>query len=186
MPFDFEEFLIPGLVMVRPKRFQDSRGFFVETYKHSEFARQGIPEQFVQDNYSSSQKGTLRGLHYQMAPAAQGKLVTCLRGRIYDVAVDIRRGSPSFGKWAGIELTDENGLQLYVPPGFAHGFLVLSDRADVLYKCTREYSPDHERGIIWNDPEIRIPWKISAPLLSPKDAALPLLREADLNFSYSG
>ncbi|OGW19692.1 MAG: dTDP-4-dehydrorhamnose 3,5-epimerase [Nitrospirae bacterium GWC2_57_13] len=186
MPFDFEEFMISGLVLVRPKRFQDSRGFFVETYKHSEFASRGINEQFVQDNYSSSQQGTLRGLHYQKAPAAQGKLVTCLRGRIYDVAVDIRRGSPFFGKWAGVELTDENGLLLYVPPGFAHGFLVLSDRAEVLYKCTQEYSPDHERGIIWNDPEIGIQWQNSAPMLSPKDKELPFLREADMNFSYSG
>lgn len=185
MPFEFTPLEIPEVLLIAPRLFPDERGAFAETYKHSDFTRAGIPEHFVQDNYSTSLKNVLRGLHYQLAPQSQGKLVRCLRGRIFDVAVDLRRGSPSFGRWVGRELSGDNGLMLYVPPAFAHGFAVLSDRADVLYKCTAEYAPEADRGILWNDPDINISWPLGAPpLLSPKDSALPLLRDAELNFSY--
>lgn len=156
----------------------------MEVYKRSDFAAAGIPEHFVQDNHSRSAKGVLRGLHYQKEPQAQGKLVRCLFGAVFDVAVDIRKGSPSYGKWFGAELTGENRKMLYVPPGFAHGFLTLSDTADVLYKCTAEYAPRHDRGIIWNDPDIGIRWSITAPVLSGKDIEHPRLRDADNDFVY--
>lgn len=183
MPFEFEPPAIPGLVLVRPRVFGDSRGFFFELYKRSDFIRGGITEYLVQDNYSRSEKGVLRGLHYQKNPKAQGKLVMCLKGCIYDVAVDIRKGSPYLGKWFGVELSGENRLMLYVPPGFAHGFQVVSETADVLYKCTEEYSPADDRGILWSDPDISIPWPLKDPVLSPKDKSHPLLRDADNNFT---
>ncbi len=184
MPFDFTNLKIPGVVAVKTKRFGDDRGFFMETYKHSEFEAAGIAEHFVQDNQSRSARSVLRGLHYQKDPKAQGKLVRCLSGRIFDVAVDIRKGSPTYAKWIGEELTAENGLMLYIPPGFAHGFLVMSDAADILYKCTEEYSPENERGIIWNDPDIGISWPFGNPVLSAKDGDLPRLRDADNIFTY--
>jgi dTDP-4-dehydrorhamnose 3,5-epimerase len=184
MPFEFKQLAIPEVVIVVPKVFGDARGFFLEFYKHSEFAQAGIREHFVQDNHSKSLKGVLRGLHYQKHPHAQGKLVRCLTGRIFDVAVDIRKGSPSFGKWVGVELTAENNSMLYVPPGFAHGFLVLSDSAEVLYKCTAEYASADDRGIIWNDPDIGIQWPLSDPVLSEKDKVHPPLRSADNNFTF--
>jgi len=134
VPFDFQRLAIPGLVLIEPKTYGDDRGVFLEIYKHSDFARSGIPEHFVQDNYSRSINGVLRGLHYQMDPKAQGKLVRCVRGRIFDVAVDIRKGSPTYGQWEGKELSGENGLMLFIPSGFAHGFLTLSESAEVLYK----------------------------------------------------
>jgi dTDP-4-dehydrorhamnose 3,5-epimerase len=182
MPFEFTQLEIPGLVLVQPQVFGDNRGFFFELYKHSDFARGGIVEHLVQDNYSKSAKGVLRGLHYQKTPRAQGKLVMCLKGGIYDVAVDIRKGSPRYGKWVGVELTEENRLMLFVPPGFAHGFQVLSDTAEVLYKCTDEYSPADDRGIIWNDLDINIAWPLRDPVLSGKDKIHPALRDADNNF----
>jgi len=184
MPFEFSGINIPGPVLVRPRVFDDGRGFFLELYKHSEFAAAGIQEHLVQDNYSKSAKGVLRGLHYQKDPRAQGKLVMCLKGRIYDVAVDVRAGSPFFGKWDGVELSEENRLMLYVPPGFAHGFQVLSDNAEVMYKCTSEYSPKDERGIIWNDPDMKISWPLPEPVLSGKDKLNPPLAEADNNFLF--
>ncbi len=184
MPFEFKSLEIPGLVLVRPQVLGDDRGFFFELYKHSDFTRGGISGHLVQDNYSRSAQGVLRGLHYQKSPKAQGKLVMCMLGRIYDVAVDIRKGSPFYGKWIGVELTMENRLMLYVPAGFAHGFQVLSDTADVMYKCTDEYSPAEDRGIIWNDPNINIAWPLKDPVLSGKDKIHPLLREADNNFNY--
>lgn len=184
MPFEFRKFDLPGPILVESAVFGDDRGFFQEVYKHTEFARGGIPGHFVQDNYSRSAKNVLRGLHYQKDPKAQGKLVRCMAGAIYDVAVDIRRGSPTFGKWLAVELSGANKKMLYVPAGFAHGFLTLSDSADVLYKCTEEYSPENDRGIIWNDPEIGIAWNVGEPLLSGKDGMHPRLREADINFSY--
>ncbi len=184
MPFDFRRLQIPGVVAVRLKTFGDDRGFFMETYKHSDFAAAGIAARFVQDNQSRSARSVLRGLHYQKDPKAQGKLVRCLSGRIFDVAVDIRKGSPTYAKWVGEELTGENGLMLYIPPGFAHGFLVLSGTADILYKCTAEYSPECDRGIIWSDPDIGIAWPAGDPALSPKDSGLPRLRDADNNFTY--
>lgn len=185
MPFELTRLAIPDLMLVEPKSFEDERGVFRETYKHSEFVRAGVPEHFVQDNYSRSVRGVLRGLHYQLGPKAQGKLVTCLSGRIFDAAVDIRKGSPSYGQWVGQELSGENNLMLYVPPGFAHGFLTLSDHAEVLYKCTEEYAPTHDRGIIWNDRDIAIAWGVSEPLLSDKDRRHPALRDAENNFRYS-
>lgn len=165
---------IPGLLIVEPKVFGDARGFFFESFQAERYAGAGIPGPFVQDNLSRSSKGILRGLHFQ-EPRPQGKLVTVLRGKVFDVAVDIRKGSPTFGRWFGIELSDENRLQLWVPPGFAHGFCVLSDVADFFYKCTEYYSPENEASILWNDPALGITWPISEPLLSGKDArAVPL------------
>ncbi len=184
MPFKFRRLEIDAVVLVEPQFFGDERGFFLEFYKRSDFVQAGIDAPFVQDNHSRSTKGVLRGLHYQKAPRAQGKLVRCLQGAIFDVAVDIRKGSPSYGKWVGWELTGENRQMLYVPPGFAHGFLTLSDSAEVLYKCTDEYSPSHDRGIIWNDSDIAIPWEISTPLLSAKDMTHPRLRDADNDFLF--
>jgi dTDP-4-dehydrorhamnose 3,5-epimerase len=185
MPFDFQRLEIPGPILVRPKVFGDDRGFFLELYKHSDFVHAGIREHLVQDNYSKSVRGVLRGLHYQKNPKAQGKLVLCLKGKIFDVAVDIRKGSPCYGKWTSVDLSEENRLMLYVPVGFAHGFQVLSDSADVLYKCTEEYSVADDRGIIWNDPDVKIAWPLGGPLLSPKDKIHPLLRDADNNFTFT-
>jgi len=176
MPFEFRPLEIPGLILVIPQVFGDERGFFKELFKESEFARGRIKERFVQDNLSFSQKGVLRGLHYQKEPKAQGKLVTCLRGEIFDVAVDIRRGSPTYGRWVGINLSAQNHYLFYIPPGFAHGFQVISEEALVLYKCTAEYAPEVEAGIIWNDPDLSIDWPIKNPLLSPKDQKWPRLR----------
>jgi dTDP-4-dehydrorhamnose 3,5-epimerase len=184
MPFEFKPLEIPGLVLVRPQVFGDNRGFFFELYKHSDFAREGITEHLVQDNYSRSTRGVLRGLHYQKTPKTQGKLIMCIRGEIYDVAVDIRKGSPFYGKWIGVELTEDNRLMLYVPPGFAHGFQVVSGTAEVMYKCTNEYSPVDDRGIIWNDPDINIAWPLNDPGLSGKDKMHPQLRDADNNFTF--
>ena len=176
---------IPEVLIIEPKVFGDARGFFYESFNQRAFNQAtGLNLQFVQDNHSRSAKGVLRGLHYQKDPHAQGKLVRCLKGRVYDVAVDIREGSPYFGRWMGIELSEENGLMFYVPRGFAHGFVVLSADADFLYKCTAEYSPENDRGVVWNDPAIGIDWPVSEPVLSPKDSALPLLRNADINFRY--
>jgi len=182
MPFEFEKLAIPGLILVKPKMFEDDRGFFLELYKHSDFVRGGIEEHLVQDNYSKSTKGVLRGLHYQKMPKGQGKLVICLKGRIFDVAVDIRKGSSQYGKWVGVSLTEESRHMLYVPPGFAHGFQVLSDAAEVLYKCTNEYSPADDRGIIWSDQDLNIAWPLGRPVLSAKDSVHPQLRDADNNF----
>jgi len=186
VPFKFTTFDIPGPVLIRPQVFGDSRGFFLELYKHTDFVRAGIPQHFVQDNYSKSARGVLRGLHYQKSPKMQGKLVFCLIGRIYDVSVDIRKGSPWYGKWIGIELSEENRYMLYIPPGFAHGFQVLSETAEVQYKCTGEYSPADERGVIWNDKDLNITWPFTDPTLSGKDAVNSLLRDADNDFTFSG
>lgn len=156
----------------------------METYKYSEFANAGIKEYFAQDNYSNSKRHVLRGLHFQKNPMAQGKLVYCLKGRIFDVAVDIRRGSHAYSQWIGLELSEGNRFMMYIPPGFAHGFVVLSETAEVIYKCTEEYSRDNERGIIWNDNDIKVKWPVENPILSEKDKRLPLLKDADNNFSY--
>ena len=182
MPFIFTMLEIPGVVLIQAKRFGDDRGFFMETYKHSDFANAGIREHFIQDNHSRSVRGVLRGLHYQKNPHAQGKLVSCLQGRIFDAAVDIRIGSATYGRWVGAELSGDNNLMLYVPTGFAHGFLVLSETAEVLYKCTEEYTPQDDRGIRWNDPAINIAWPVTDPILSEKDRTHPLLKDADNNF----
>jgi dTDP-4-dehydrorhamnose 3,5-epimerase len=183
MPFIFTKLSIPDVQLIEPKVFQDGRGFFLETYKHSEFIQAGIAEHFTQDNYSLSEKGVLRGLHYQKHPHGQGKLVRCVKGRIFDVAVDIRKGSPTYGKWVGAELSEDNNHLLFVPAGFAHGFQVLSGFAEVFYKCTAEYAPGADRGILWNDPDIAIRWPMADPLLSAKDTVQPLLKDADNNFT---
>ena len=186
MPFTFQTLDIPDVILIKAKAFPDDRGFFMETYKQSEFEQHGIPRIFVQDNYSNSSQGVLRGLHYQMDPKAQGKLVQVIRGEIFDVAVDIRVGSPTYGKWVGVELSDKDPHMVYVPSGFAHGFLVISSEADVMYKVTEEYAPEVDRGIIWNDPEVAITWPMDSPILSPKDQALPLLKDADNNYDFQG
>lgn len=165
---------IPGLLLIEPRVFSDQRGFFLETFQRSKYAEAGLDAVFVQDNHSRSRKNTLRGLHYQVAHP-QGKLVWAATGEIFDVAVDIRKNSATFGKWIGIHLNDQNHLQLYIPPGFAHGFCVLSETADLIYKCTDLYSADDDYGILWNDPEIGIQWPVSVPVLSSKDSALPPL-----------
>jgi len=175
MPFRFQPLTLSGLVLVNAEAIGDTRGLFRETYKRSAFEAGGISGLFVQDNFSHSRRGVLRGLHYQETPMAQGKLVGVLNGEIFDVAVDIRPGSPTYLRWTGVVLSGENNRMLYVPDGFAHGFCVLSDVADVLYKTTAEYAPELERGIRWNDPQLGIRWPIADPILSKKDAALPLL-----------
>jgi dTDP-4-dehydrorhamnose 3,5-epimerase len=177
MPFQFQRLSIPDLILIEPVVFADERGFFMETYKSSDFQVFGISEPFIQDNHSSSERGVLRGLHYQLEPKAQGKLVRCIRGSIFDVAVDIRPGSITFGHWDSVELSAGNKRMLFVPPGFAHGFMVMSDMAEILYKCTREYSPVYERGIIWNDPDIGIHWPLANPVLSEKDKLYPGLKD---------
>ncbi|PAT43525.1 dTDP-4-dehydrorhamnose 3,5-epimerase [Vandammella animalimorsus] len=171
---------IPDVLILEPKVFGDARGFFLESFNARTFAQAtGLQLDFVQDNHSRSRKGVLRGLHYQLQQP-QGKLVRVVRGAVFDVAVDIRRGSPTFGRWVGVELSEDNQRQLWVPPGLAHGFVVLSDSADFLYKTTDYYAPEHERSIAWNDPDIGIAWPlaehgIEQPQLSEKDArALPL------------
>ncbi len=186
MPFIFKRLEIPDVILIEPKIFEDSRGFFMETYKYSEFKENGIEYEFVQDNHSKSKKGVLRGLHYQLRPMEQGKLVRCIRGRIWDVAVDIRKGSPWYKKWVAVELSEENKLMLWVPPGFAHGFIALEDNTEVIYKVTKEYAPELDRGIIWNDPDIDIKWPIENPILSEKDSKLPRLKDAENNFIYGG
>ena len=163
-----ERTLIPGVLVIRPRVFADARGFFLEAFNEARFARHGLPTQFRQDNHSRSGQDVLRGLHYQLRHP-QGKLVTVVHGRIFDVAVDIRRGSPTFGRWHGIELSGEEPCYLWIPPGCAHGFCVLSDVADVVYKCTEVYQPEDERGIAWDDPALDITWPVQRPLISEKD-----------------
>ncbi len=160
---------LPGVLIIEPQVFADGRGFFLETYHAGRYAEAGLPERFVQDNHSRSLPGTLRGMHYQLRQP-QGKLLRCIRGAIFDVAVDIRRGSPTFGRWASVELSAENKRQVYIPPGFAHGFYVPEEESEVEYKCTDVYAPDDEYGIIWNDPTIGIEWRVTDPILSEKDA----------------
>lgn len=188
MPFNFFKRLdgLPDIVLIEPKAFGDDRGWFMETYKASDFAKHGIPPVFPQDNHSrSTAKHTIRGLHYQLEPAGMGKLVRCTEGAIYDVAVDIRKGSPTYGRWVAVELTAENRQMLWVPAGFAHGFCTLTDVAEAMYKCSSEYSPAHDRAIRWNDPGLGITWPTTAPIVSAKDAGAPLLSEADNNFVWS-
>ena len=166
---------IDGLLTIEPKIFADPRGMFYEVYSKNRYEEHGIPC-FVQDNHSVSKKGVLRGLHYQVNPG-QGKLVRVTRGEVFDVAVDIRKQSPTYGKWWGLSLSETNNFQLYIPIGFAHGFCVLSESAEVLYKCSDYYSPENERGILWNDPDLAIDWPVKDPILSEKDAVYPLFRE---------
>lgn len=177
---------LPGVLIVEPKVLEDTRGFFFESYNKRDFFEAGIREEFVQDNVSRSAKGTLRGLHYQLDPVAQGKLVRVSYGAVFDVAIDLRRGSPTFAHWFGCELSAENRHALYVPPRFAHGFLVLTDQAEFTYKCTALYYPAQERVIAWNDPTINIEWPMQPSLerLSNRDRNAPLLDQAEINFVY--
>jgi dTDP-4-dehydrorhamnose 3,5-epimerase len=178
--FTFLPLDIPDVILIEPQVFADERGFFTETYKFSEFSAHGIQDRFLQDNYSRSSRGVLRGLHYQRPPKAQSKLVRVVQGEVFDVAVDIRMGSPTFGKWVGMILSSENQKMLYLPRGFAHGFCVLSETADLTYKVDREYSPEHEAGIAWDDPEIAICWPMTHPILSRRDRTYPGLKESGL------
>ncbi len=172
MPFTFHPTALPDVIEVQPRLFRDDRGFFMETWNHREFSAAGIPDVFVQDNHSRSTGGTLRGLHYQV-DRMQGKLVRVLAGRIFDVVVDVRRNSPTLGQWGGVELSAERGNQLWIPRGYAHGFYVLSESADIAYKCTDFYVPECEVTLRWDDPAVGVRWPIPAgasPTLSPKDS----------------
>ena len=181
MPFEFEKQKIEDVILVKPKVFGDSRGFFMESYKKSDFFANGIDVVFNQDNHSKSTKGVLRGLHYQANPYGQAKLVRCSKGRIYDVAVDIRPDSKTFGQYVKVELSEENKHMLYIPVGFAHGFVALTDEVELLYKASGEYAPQADRGIIWNDKDINIDWEIDfEPLLSEKDQKQPSLSKINL------
>ena len=181
MPFEFEKQKIEDVILVKPKIFGDNRGFFMESYKKSDFIKNGITVEFNQDNHSKSSAKVLRGLHYQAHPHSQAKLVRCSKGRIYDVAVDIRPNSKTFGKYVKVELSEENKYMLYIPEGFAHGFVVLSNEAELLYKASGEYNPLADRGILWNDKDINIDWGIDfEPILSDKDKVQPCLKNIDL------
>ncbi|MGN0018380.1 MAG: dTDP-4-dehydrorhamnose 3,5-epimerase [Candidatus Gastranaerophilaceae bacterium] len=178
MPFEFEKQKIDGLILVKPKVFGDNRGFFMETYKKSDFFANGITEEFVQDNHSKSSKGVLRGLHYQAKPYGQAKLVRCVRGRIYDVAVDLRKESKSFGQYVKVELSEENHNMLFIPNGFAHGFVALTDNVELIYKTGGEYEPKADRGVLWSDKDINVDWNIDfEPILSEKDKIQPKLKD---------
>ncbi|HYE95251.1 MAG TPA: dTDP-4-dehydrorhamnose 3,5-epimerase [Rubricoccaceae bacterium] len=170
------ETALPGVLLLEPRVFGDARGYFLETYHAARYREAGVEATFVQDNHSHSRWGTLRGLHFQRR-RPQGKLVQVVRGAVFDVVVDVRPGSAHFGQWIGVELSGENHRQLWVPPGFAHGFCVLTDEADFLYKCTAYYDPTDEGGVRWDDPDLAVAWPIEAPMLSDKDRALPLLRD---------
>ncbi|HHX42463.1 MAG TPA: dTDP-4-dehydrorhamnose 3,5-epimerase [Chloroflexi bacterium] len=174
---------IPEVLIIEPDVFEDTRGFFLESYSQRRYAEHGINATFVQDNHSLSVRGTLRGLHYQAAPG-QAKLVRVVRGAVFDVAVDIRWGSPTFGKWVGVELSAENKRQLYIPVGFAHGFCVTSEVAEFLYKCSSYYAPSLERGIAWDDPDLAIAWPVTDPILSDRDRTHPRLAEMERDYLY--
>ena len=176
---EFQRLAIPDVMLIKPKLFGDARGWFFESWEGRKFAAAGLDVAFVQDNYSRSVEGTLRGLHYQIEQP-QGKLVRVTQGEVFDVAVDIRRSSPTFGKWVGTLLSGDNKHQLWVPPGFAHGFYVLSESAEFFYKCSDFYAPEHERTLRWDDPALGIAWPLKGvPLLSPKDQQGKLLADAD-------
>lgn len=179
---EFVRTQIPDVLLIKPRIFEDPRGFFLETYRENLFIEAGLPEKFVQENHSSSEKGVLRGLHYQIRHA-QGKLVRVIYGEVYDVAVDIRRGSPTFRQWVGMNLSAQNKYQLWIPPGFAHGFYVLSDRAEITYKVTDYYAPEWDRSLLWNDSELAVEWPIPAgepPVLSQKDINAKKFADAEL------
>lgn len=184
MPFTFEPTEIPDVVHIVPRHFGDERGMFAEFFKQSDFEKNGLPGNFVQLNYSSSVQNVLRGLHFQQNPHAQGKLVTVVQGEVFDVAVDIRKGSPTYGKWVGKTLTAKDHNMLYIPPGFAHGYYVVSTEAQFFYGCTSEYNPQAEGGIVWNDPEIGIVWPTENPIIAERDATYPTLSTAQHNFIY--
>jgi dTDP-4-dehydrorhamnose 3,5-epimerase len=181
-PVEFTQTELPGVYVVAAKVFADARGYFTETWSAPAWRAKGFDFKFVQDNLSRSERGVLRGMHYQIRPAAMGKLVRCLHGAIYDVAVDLRRGAPTFGKWIARELTAANGLALWVPEGFAHGFLALEDDSLVHYKCTAVHTPECERALAYNCPEVNIQWPFAPATISPKDLEAPCLGNAEYNF----
>lgn len=179
--------LLQGVKLIEPKVFGDHRGFFLESYNETLFHEIGILEKFVQDNHSlSKEAGVIRGLHYQLAPKAQAKLIRVVTGAIYDVVVDMRKGSPTYGQWKGYILSEHNKRQLLVPKGFAHGFCTITENVNVLYKVDELYSPEYDRGIAWDDPELAIDWPVSKPILSKKDSMHPVLAEAENNFVWEG
>jgi dTDP-4-dehydrorhamnose 3,5-epimerase len=183
MPFKFKRLEIPDVILIEPAVFGDERGFFMETYKDKDFAEFGIKDQFVQDNHSrSDSEGVLRGLHFQRKPMAQAKLVRVIAGSIFDVAVDIRKKSPTYGTWVSAVLSAENKNLLYIPEGFAHGFCTLEKNTEIVYKCTSVFSAEHDSGIQWNDPAINMAWPVENPILSEKDTAWPVLAEANSDF----
>ena len=184
MPFEVAVTGIPEVLVFTPRVFRDDRGFFMETYARGQFSALGLGVEFVQDNHSRSVHGVLRGLHFQREPFPQGKLVRVLVGRIFDVAVDLRLGSPTYLAWEGVVLDAEDRRMLYAPPGFAHGFCVLSDIAEIAYKATAEFSAEHDAGVRWDDPDIGIEWPLKSPVLSMKDAHLPSVREVESGFVY--
>jgi dTDP-4-dehydrorhamnose 3,5-epimerase len=184
MSYSFTKLGIPDVLIIEPQVFPDNRGKFFEIYKESIFKENGFNSSFVQDNYSHSTRNVLRGLHFQKSPMAQAKLVTVLKGKIFDVAVDIRKNSPTYGQWIGETLSEDNHKLIYVPEGFAHGFCVLSSEASVFYKVTNEYSNELEQSILWNDPQIGISWPITEPIMSKKDLEAPLLKNIDNDFVF--
>ena len=176
----FEKLSLPGIVLIKPEIWKDSRGSFMESYHENKYSIGGISDKFVQDNYVISHQNTLRGMHYQIK-FPQAKLVRCFRGEIFDVVVDIRTNSPTFGEWVGVELSESNNYQLYIPEGFAHGYYVLSEISKVYYKCSNIYYPEYEKGIIWNDSNIKIKWPANNPQLSDKDNSWPILSNINNN-----
>ena len=184
MPLEITETEMPGVLEVRVKVFEDARGYFTETFNHDTWTEKGFAPEWKQDNLSKSAKGTLRGMHYQNHPAPMGKLVRAVKGRVFDVAVDLREGSPNFGKWIGRELSEDNHLWLWVPVGFAHGFVALEDDTLVYYKCTGTHTPDAERALNYKDPDVGIEWPIAPTIVTDKDADAPMLGDADYNFKF--
>ncbi|EPA05324.1 dTDP-4-dehydrorhamnose 3,5-epimerase [Candidatus Nitrosarchaeum limnium] len=182
MTFNFTRLEIPDLVLITPNLFYDERGYFFENFHNSDFKKNGVCENFAQENFSFSKKNVIRGLHFQKLPKAQSKLITVSLGEIFDVAVDLRKNSSTYGQWISEILSENNHKSLFIPEGFAHGFCVLSNEAIVLYKTNQEYSPEHDGGILWNDPKLNISWPISNPILSKKDQNLPLLKNLDYDF----
>jgi len=177
MAFSFTELPLPGLILVEPKIYHDDRGFFIEEFKESAFTKAGITDRFVQDNHSCSSRGVLRGLHFQLPPFAQAKLVRVIKGAIWDVVVDIRPDSSTYLKWYNVELSAENRLMIYVPVGFAHGFYTMSEEAELIYKCSAEYDKASESGLRWNDPDLGITWPKGDYVVSEKDARLPFVKD---------
>ena len=181
MPFTFKPLSIPDVILIEPKVFPDDRGYFLESFKASDFEKANLPTHFLQDNFSFSRKGVIRGLHYQRDPKAQGKLVSVLKGGVWDVAVDIRRESPTFLKWVAADLNDQNHAMLLIPPGFAHGFAAVTDDVHLLYKCTNEYEPQADAGIRWDDQDIAVKWPVDIPIVSDKDRNLPIALSVDFD-----
>lgn len=177
MPFEFEKLNLDGVILITPKVFEDNRGYFMENYKKSDFLKMGIDTEFVQENVSFSKANSLRGLHYQVAPYAQAKLVKCTKGKIHDIVVDLRPNSKTFKTWLKVELSEDNNKSLFIPEGFAHGFVVLSETAQLSYKTNKEYAPECERGLLWCDEEVAVDWGIEFPILSEKDKIQPRFSE---------